>query len=73
MTRDVTALTPPAARPHSAIASEPQQAPEQTIHVSIGRVEVRAVAPTTAPPRTPTQKPMTIDDYLARREKKERR
>ena len=53
------------------LASPP--AAEPTIHVSIGRVEVRAVAPPAPPPRAQAQKPMSIDDYMARREAKERR
>ena len=41
---------------------------EPTIHVSIGRVEVRAVTPPAAQPRTaPKPAMMTIDDYVARR------
>jgi hypothetical protein len=46
---------------------------EPAIHVSIGRVEVRAIAPPAATPKTPAQKPMSIDDYVAQRERKERR
>jgi hypothetical protein len=57
---------PPEARTETA-ASEP------VVHVSIGRVEVRAIAQT-APQRAGTRKPaMTIDDYVARRKTKERR
>lgn len=58
------------------IAIPPRQAPpEPVIHVSIGRVEVRA-----SPPAAPAQRPraqrrtaMTIEEYAARRTEKDRR
>ena len=60
----------------SAIApanTESSAASEPIIHVSIGRVEVRAVTPPAAPQRTRTHSaPMTIEDYAARRNAKGR-
>jgi hypothetical protein len=62
--------------PARSTARETPQAARQSepvVHVSIGRVEVRAVSP---PPqqRSPRRAPaMTIDDYVARRKAKERR
>jgi hypothetical protein len=48
-------------------------APEPTIHVSIGRVEVRAAAPAATPHRTRARNaPMTLEDYAARRSAKGR-
>jgi len=50
-----------------------QTAAEPVIHVSIGRVEVRAVT-ATAVARSPRRGPaMSIDDYVARKKAKERR
>jgi hypothetical protein len=62
------AAAPPA--PHAIMIAPP--APDQSGHVSIGRVEVRepAAAPTTAPtkPRTPRRAPvLSLDDYLGAR------
>src|SRR5258708_11441458 len=60
-------------RPRAA-AAEPAASPEPVIHVSIGRVEVRAVTARETPQRTPKRSPvMTIDDYVAKRNAKERR
>lgn len=59
-----TALRPPA-RPQAAAAAEPD------IHVHIGRVEVTAVhRPAEPPRRSPPSRPqpMSLDEYLARRE-----
>jgi hypothetical protein len=48
----------------------PPAAPEPVIHVSIGRVEVRAVAPAPAPQRARARTaPMTIEEYAARKAK----
>jgi hypothetical protein len=61
------------ARAVRAIEEAPASPPQPEIHVSIGRVEVRA---TTAPAsdRRHREQPrvMTIDDYVARRGRKER-
>jgi hypothetical protein len=57
----------PLARPESETAAEP------SVQVSIGRIEIRA---TTAPPaqrRTRGRTAMSIDDYVAKRDAKERR
>lgn len=55
------------------IAATPN-APEPTIHVSIGRVEVRAVTPpASTPSRKPAAQPMSIDEYVARTEARGRR
>jgi hypothetical protein len=56
--------------------AQPQAAstPEPTIHVSIGRIEVRAVPQQQQPQRDHARgNRMTIDDYVARRKAKERR
>lgn len=53
--------------------AETSQSSEPIIHVSIGRVEVRAVTPAPVPQRTRTRNaPMTIEDYAARRNAKGR-
>jgi hypothetical protein len=57
----------PQARPETAVAAEP------SVQVSIGRIEIRA---TTAPPaqrRARGRTAMSIDDYVAKRDAKERR
>lgn len=46
---------------------------EKTIHVSIGRVEVRAMPQAQQPRERSRHDRMTIDDYVARRKAKERR
>jgi hypothetical protein len=61
------------ARPPAELDKEPGQieAVEPVINVTIGRVEVRAVAPTTAQPKdrnsTSSSKLMSLDDYLRQR------
>jgi hypothetical protein len=53
---------------------ETSAASEPVVHVSIGRVEVRAVTNAPAQKRAPQASPvMTIDDYVARRDAKDRR
>ena len=44
---------------------------EPSVHISIGRIEVRAPAQTTTPaPRAPrAQRPMSLDEYLGRKER----
>jgi hypothetical protein len=44
-------------------------AAEPVVHISIGRVEVKAVAETTAPRRPPQPKrpALSLDDYLRER------
>jgi hypothetical protein len=47
----------------------PRRAPEPTVHVTIGRVDVRAVKadePTERPKRSRPAPRMSLDDYLAR-------
>jgi hypothetical protein len=45
----------------------PQQAP--TVHVTIGRIEVRATPPPVPPPKQRTTPPvMSLDDYLRQRD-----
>lgn len=54
------------------VLPEPAAAPpEPTVHVSIGRIEVRASTPPAARGAKPGRPVMTIDDYVAR--KKDRR
>ncbi len=63
----------PRPAPPSSARIEAAAVPEPTIHVSIGRVEVRAAAPAATPQRTRTRNaPMTIEDYAARRNAKGR-
>ena len=57
-------------QPQSAQAAPAQ---EKTIHVSIGRVEVRAVSQPQPQRERPRGAAMSIDDYVARRKAKERR
>ncbi len=48
-------------------STEQQAAPTQHIHVSIGRIEVRAMTPSPQPtprPTTPAAPKMSLDDYL---------
>jgi hypothetical protein len=56
--------------PRANVAMPPAPEPEVIVEVTIGRVDVRAVAPS-APARRETPKPqspaVTLDDYLARR------
>ncbi|RMF55725.1 MAG: hypothetical protein D6746_13290 [Bacteroidetes bacterium] len=66
-------LAPPLAVPPPAPTALPAEA-APAIHVSIGRVVVRAVTPP-APPRRKEAAPsnvMTLDDYLSRRKKRGR-
>jgi len=62
---------PQRSQPAAAAAVVSQRAPD--IHVTIGRVEVRAVTP--QPSRRAPQRSgaMTLDDYVARRSTRERR
>jgi hypothetical protein len=52
-------------------------APEPTIHVTIGRIEVRANPPTARPQRQTAgrqpAKPMGLDEYLRSRKEGDRR
>jgi hypothetical protein len=63
------AIAPPiAARPAQRPAVEPEP---PVIHVSIGRIEVRAVAPaapTPQRPRPPLEPRLSLDEYLRRRD-----
>ena len=69
--RTITIDRPPRTVAREPQAIEPKQEP--VVHVSIGRVEVRAIAQAHEP-RAATRTPkMTIDDYVARRKAKERR
>jgi hypothetical protein len=48
-------------------------AAEPPVHVTIGRIEVTAVSAAPAPKRTPPRSPsMSLDEYLARRQRRER-
>jgi hypothetical protein len=48
-------------------AATPAITDETVVHVSIGRIEVRAPAPAAAPPAPKRGTAMSIDDYMARR------
>jgi hypothetical protein len=53
---------------------ETQAEKEPTVHVSIGRIEVRAIPPAQQQPRGAQRGPsMSIDDYVAKRKSRERR
>lgn len=59
---------PPARRPEVRVVGAPSSEP--TVHIHIGRVDVRAVAPNPpakAGPREPRREPATLDEYLRRR------
>jgi hypothetical protein len=61
------------ATPQQAARRSPPSA-DQTVHVTIGRVEVRAVTPPAASNRSSRKgSAMTIDDYIAKRNARERR
>jgi hypothetical protein len=63
-------LIQPAHRPTSPIVVSPQAVPaEQTIHVTIGRIEVRAAPPPTTParPKSAPAPTMSLEDYLRSR------
>jgi hypothetical protein len=47
---------------------EPPQPTPPTIHVTIGRIEVRATPPPPSPRQRPAPAVMSLDDYLKRRE-----
>lgn len=73
---------PPPRDEHASRDAQPSRAntiaatptpPEPTIHVSIGRVEVRAVAPASPPARRTAPQPMSIDEYVARNDARGRR
>jgi len=52
--------------------SIPQAAPEPVIHVTIGRIEVKAAPPPAQPsrPRSAAQAPITLEEYLRRRSRR---
>jgi hypothetical protein len=74
--RRETGPRPPAATSRrTAIPRDTRQSTpatsEPVVHVSIGRVEVRAVAPTPQPRLAPRRNtPMTIDEYVAKRKER---
>jgi len=67
----------PALRPPPTRLPEPTEAPpaSRSVHITIGRVEVRAVQAPRAAAQTQREQPvmMSLDDYLARRAGHERR
>lgn len=66
--RETQLTTSPSIRRSQAAEATAAAAAEPIIHVSIGRVEVRAVTTATPPARPPRQSTiMTIDDYAAKR------
>ena len=62
---------PTAARTSARAGAGPDNAPapiQQTIHVTIGRIEVRATPPPSAPARKQNAAPvMSLDEYLKTR------
>jgi hypothetical protein len=65
-------VTPPRITPlleqRSAREEEPSVEAASTIHVTIGRIEVRAVPPVPPPSKARTLSPsLSLDDYLRRR------
>ena len=58
-----------ARQPVPTLGSDDAPAPvQQTIHVTIGRIEVRATPPPSAPPRKQAAAPvMSLDEYLKTR------
>ena len=64
--RALPAKTPESPTPNAQSPVIEKQEP--TIHISIGRIEVRAVTPPAAPRRESTRAPMSIDEYVARRD-----
>jgi hypothetical protein len=64
---EITTIRPSAGRDRPAVAAEPASAPE--VHITIGRLEVNPPnrpAPA-APPRPRGPAPLSLSDYLARR------
>jgi hypothetical protein len=55
----------PRDRTRSTDAAQAQDGPGETVHVSIGRIEVRAImpAPESKPPAAPVPR-MSLDEYL---------
>jgi hypothetical protein len=67
-TASTTAVAHPARRAHGSHAPAPTLASPPPVQVSIGRIEIRAAAPTPARPAVVSQSPaLTLDDYLRRR------
>jgi len=71
-TRTTLDRPPRTVRERSEAPSSPQQR-EPVIEVSIGRIEVRAVTSAPPPRKSTRNTTMTIDDYVAKRQAKERR
>jgi hypothetical protein len=54
--------------PEQLFFTRPSNTPQPTIHVTIGRIEVRAVQTSQSPARSRAATPaMNLDDYLMRR------
>jgi hypothetical protein len=70
--RDEWRPSPPLRGPSPRARGEGREAAEATVHVSIGRIEVRATTPPAEPRRPARKPPMSIDEYVARRDTKER-
>jgi hypothetical protein len=63
-------VTPRTESPRPAAAPSPAKSPEHVIHVTIGRIEVRAT-PETPPARKAPAAPVTgLDEYLRSRAKR---
>jgi hypothetical protein len=66
------------AAPHLAFDHGDGEQPEHVVHVTIGRLEVRAGAPAAVPAPAPTRPPrrssgIGLDDYLRERSEGRRR
>jgi hypothetical protein len=65
---EITTIRPPPGRERLTVAPEPDSAPE--VHITIGRLEVNPPsrpAPAAQPPRPRGPAPLSLSDYLARR------
>jgi len=71
---NTTLARPKPAAPHGRTPSivMPAPAPAPDVHVSIGRVEIRATTPPAPRKSSPRSGTMTLDDYVAKRNRERR-